>query len=68
VAEAMGGTPMEGEKIISLGSLEDLVKVADELSKPIIHQSPNAAEERHIYYISDGAIRYQYVLATKGSR
>lgn len=62
IAEASGQTPTAGEKIISLGSIEDLVKVADELGKPIIHQPPTAAEKRHTYYVIDGTTQYQYLI------
>jgi len=66
IAEATSQTPLEGEKIISLGSMEDLIKVADELGKLIIHQAPTTPEEAHAYYVFDGATRYQYLLATGG--
>jgi len=68
VAEAMSQTPLEGEKIISLGSMADLITVANELGKPIIHQAPTKSQEPHAYYVFDGATRYQYVLTagTKG--
>jgi len=62
MAEATSQTLLEGEKIISLGSMEDLIKVADELGKPIIHQAPTTPEEPHAYYVFDGATRYQYVV------
>jgi hypothetical protein len=63
MAEATVHTPVEGEKIISLGSMEDLIKVADELGKPIIHLAPSTSEEPHAYYVLDGATRYQYLIA-----
>jgi len=61
IAEATGRTPTEGKQAISLGSIEDLIKIADELGKPIIHQAPSISEEPHAYYVFDGATRYQYV-------
>ena len=63
MAEAMSQTPVEDEKTISIGSMEDLIKVADELGKPVIHQAPGTPEEAHAYYVFDGATRYQYLLA-----
>jgi len=66
MVEATGQTPLEGERIVSLGSMEDLIKVADELGKPIIHQPPSASEKRHVYYVFDVATRYQYVFSTRG--
>jgi len=67
IAEASGQTPMVGEKIVSLGSIEDLVKIADELGNPIIHQPPTAAEKQHTYYVIDGTTQYQFII-TKQSK
>ena len=64
MVEATVDTPMKGDEIISLDSMEDLIKVADELGKPVIHMSPSTSEEPHAYYILDAATRYQYLLAT----
>ena len=50
-----------GETIMSLDSLDDLIKAAQGLLKPILHK---AEKERHIYCVFDGSTRYQYVLAT----
>jgi len=47
------------EIVISLTSLDDLVRVADDLVKPVVHQ---AKEGRHIYCIIDSGIRYLYVV------
>jgi len=66
MAEATAHTPMEGEITISLGSMEDLTKIADELGKPIIHLVPTTAEELHAYYVLDGVTRYQYLLSING--
>jgi hypothetical protein len=57
---------IDGEKTVSVDSMEDLIKVANELGKPIVHQAPRASEEPHAYYVLDGATRYQYVLAMGG--
>ena len=67
IAEIMSQTPVEGEKIISLGSMEDLIKVAYKLLKPIIHQVRTTPEEAHGYYVFDGATRYEYLL-TAGTK
>jgi len=66
MSEATVHTPMEGEITISLGSMEDLTKMADELGKPIIHLVPTTAEELHAYYVLDGVTRYQYLLSING--
>jgi hypothetical protein len=67
MAEATSQTPALGEKTISLGSIEDLIKVADELGKPVIHQPPRISEEQHAYYVFDGATRYQYIISSRGN-
>jgi len=65
IAQASSQTPSASEKIISLDSIEDLVKVADELGKPIMHQPPTTPEKQHIYYVIDGTSQYQYIIATR---
>ena len=62
MAQATEQTPTEGGRIVTLGTMEDLIKVADELSKPIIHQAPTTPQESNTYYVFDGTIRYQYIL------
>jgi len=49
------------EKIIPLNSLEDLIKVAENMGKPVIHIAPNG-EHSHLYCVLDGEILYRYVL------
>ena len=44
--------------VIPLDSLNELVKAADALLKPVLHK---AEPQKHTYYIIDGATRYQYV-------
>lgn len=48
------------ETVISLTSIDDMVKLIDELHKPILH---NAEEKRHTYCVFDGLTRYEYLLA-----
>jgi hypothetical protein len=45
---------------ISMKTLEDLVKVADTLIKPIVHT--RKPPETHIFYVIDDATRYEYVV------
>jgi hypothetical protein len=65
IAQASSQTPVASEKIISLGSIEDLVKVADELGKPIMHQLPTNSEKQHTYYVIDGTTQYQYIIVKR---
>jgi len=46
-----------GEVVIPIGSVDDLVRTADALLKPVLHQ---AEADKHTYCVIDGAIRYQY--------
>ena len=46
------------EVVIPLSSLDELVKAADTLLKPVLHK---AEPEKHTYCVIDGATRYQYV-------
>ena len=57
--------PEDSQNIINLSSMEDLIKIADELGKPVIHQVPGSAEDPHVYQVLDGVLRYQYLLLPK---
>jgi len=46
------------ETLIELGSLDELVKVAESIFKPVLRL---AEPERHTYCVIDGMARYQYV-------
>ena len=60
VEELPGVKPTE--TVIPLSSLDDLVRIADDLVKPVLHQ---AAKGRHTYCIIDGDVRYLYVIETQ---
>ncbi|MBI4594855.1 MAG: hypothetical protein HY730_00575 [Candidatus Tectomicrobia bacterium] len=45
------------EQVVSLGSLEELVKAADALLKPVLHE---ACPGKHTYCVTDGNTRYVY--------
>jgi len=53
-------------RTIKLDSIDGLMTIADELGKPVIHQSPGTAADKHTYHVYDGEIRYEYVLEEKG--
>jgi len=59
VEELPGVKPTE--TVIPLNSLDDLVRIADDLVKPVLHQ---AEEGRHSYCIIDSGVRYLYVIKT----
>ena len=52
------------ETVIPLSSLDDLVQIADDLVKPVLHK---VAEGRHSYFIVDGTVRYQYISQSQDS-
>ena len=60
IAESNGDSSVEGENPITLNSIQDLIKIADELGKPVIHQSAGAVWKVQSYYVIDGNTRYQY--------
>ena len=49
----------EHDAVISVGSIEDLIRLSDDLAKPIIH-SKN--ESTNVYYIMDGTMKYVFEL------
>lgn len=50
-------TPSQG-LVVSVNSLDELIKIAENLLKPVLHVKDG---DRHIYYIIDGQTRYRYV-------
>jgi hypothetical protein len=50
-----------------MNSMEDLIKIADELGKPIVHQSAGPTWEVQSYYVIDGSTRYQYSIPSDKS-
>ena len=46
------------ERVVSVGSLAELIKVADELGKPVLHLTEM---EKDSYCVIDGTTRYQYI-------
>ena len=55
----------EGQRI-TMKTLEDLVKLADGLEKPVFHiertRSSREKESTHLFYVLDGLVRYEYTL------
>jgi len=63
IAESKGNQLVGDKNPIPMNSIEDLMKIADELGKPVIHQSEELSGDIHIYYVIDGNTRYQYALS-----
>jgi hypothetical protein len=66
MAEATGNSMIDisadSRNVLTLDSMEDLIKIADELAKPIIYQEPGPDGEQYAYFVLDGINRYQYLL------
>jgi hypothetical protein len=50
------------DRVIPLNSLEDLIKVAEETGKPVIHKMSTTSKGEHTYHVFDGLTRYDYTL------
>ena len=50
-----------GEAVIPIGSVDELVRTADALLKPVLH---HAEADKHTYCIIDSGVRYLYVSET----
>jgi len=48
-----------GEAVVPIGSVDELVGIADALLKPVLH---HAGADKHTYCVIDGGVRYLYVL------
>ena len=48
---------------LTMKSMEDLVKIADSLTKPILHVEK--AENSHAFYVFDETTRYEYVVTAQ---
>ena len=63
IAEADGQAPHLPADTVPLLSLKDLIKVADEAGKPILHQAvPDGNDIREAFYVCDGPVRYAYLV------
>jgi hypothetical protein len=50
------------EAVIPIGSVDELVRTADALLKPVLH---HAEADKHTYCIIDSGVRYLYVIETQ---
>jgi hypothetical protein len=50
-----------GELVIPIGSVDELVGIADALLKPVLH---HAQADKHTYCVIDGGVRYLYIIET----
>jgi hypothetical protein len=51
-----------GEAVIPVGSVDELVGIADALLKPVLH---HAGANKHTYCVIDGGVKYLYVIESR---
>lgn len=55
---------------VTMKSIEDLVKVADGLEKPILHteraSSAHGEKPTHVFYVLDDLVTYECIISTRG--
>jgi hypothetical protein len=50
-----------GEKVIDMCSIDDLLRVADELGKPVVLIAQGEEDGANLFFVIDGETRYQYM-------
>jgi hypothetical protein len=61
VAAAQIVQPTSAGTTVTTTSLEELVKLADELGKPVLFTDSEDPNERPVYYVLDGSVSYQWM-------
>jgi rubrerythrin len=46
---------------IPMKSLDDLIKISEELGKPVIHHTSSTVPEKHRFYVLDESLQYEYI-------
>lgn len=53
----------EGSDVIHVNSIDDLMKISEELGKPVLHYQPQSYPDgNHVFYIIDESTKYEYIL------
>ena len=60
IAQGKAGEWLPGREAVPVESMDDLVRVADEVLKPIIYSVPVRTGEPHVFYTIDGPTRYEF--------
>jgi len=55
-------TVLSGSSIYPVKTLEDLIKIADELSKPVLYQAEGPESKLPVFYVLDEPKIYSYQL------
>jgi len=53
-------TELSGREVVDLATADDLLRVADELGKPVVYVPGDGAGRPHVFYVVDGDTRYQF--------
>lgn len=53
---------LPGDQPVSLDSMRDLVRISEELLKPIVYFEIAEPQTEYVFYLADGSIRYEYRL------
>jgi hypothetical protein len=68
IAESKDNPVVNNINPVPMNSIGDLIKIADELGKPVIHQSEGPSGDIQLYYVIDGNTCYQYSLSREKSK
>jgi hypothetical protein len=60
IAESINNSEIESQEQVSMNSIEDLIKISDELGKPVVHRSGGTSGDVESYYVIDGNTKYEY--------
>ena len=60
------GADLPGQEVVPLTSIQDLVRVSNELLKPIVYSGHPNPGDSHLYYVVDSTTRYEFRLDARG--
>jgi len=60
IAESINNSEIESQEQVSMNSIDDLIKISDELGKPVVHRSGGPSGDVESYYVIDGNTKYEY--------
>ena len=49
-------------EVISIKTLGDLIKISEELGKPVLHYVSSGKKTKHAFYVIDESLRYEHFL------
>ena len=57
---SISNSEIESQEQVSMNSIDDLIKISDELGKPVVHRSGGRSGDAESYYVIDGNTKYEY--------